>query len=150
MATLLLLLNRKRSFSRFVLSYYVIGDFHLILLILAWWLFGNLKITYQERIGQGVSLKDGILPIELHPTYVGNKQKLHNLNYRATLKTYRKSLMMYLHHTFGITMRPTCVMILELARKYVMKRGTKYLENVADSSKIVFSVMFSGSAGGEI
>lgn len=47
-------------------------------------------------------------------------------------------------------MRPTCVMILELARKYVMKRGTKYLEKVADSSKIAFSVMFSGSAGGEI
>lgn len=58
--------------------------------------------------------------------------------------------MVYLHHTFGITMRPTCVMILELARKYVMKRGTKYLEKVADSSKIAFSVMFSGSTGGEI
>ena len=35
-------------------------------------------------------------------------------------------------------------------RKYVMKRGTKYPEKVADSNKIAFSVMFLGTATDEI
>ena len=36
------------------------------------------------------------------------------------------------------------------ARKYVMKRGTKYPEKVMDSSKVAFSVMFVGNAGGDV
>ena len=36
------------------------------------------------------------------------------------------------------------------ARKYVMKRGTKYPEKVMDSSKVAFSVMFAGNAEGDV
>ena len=36
------------------------------------------------------------------------------------------------------------------ARKYVMKRGTKYPERIMDSSKVAFSVMFCGNAEGEV
>ena len=35
-------------------------------------------------------------------------------------------------------------------RKYVMKRGTKYPEKVMDSSKVAFSVMFTGNAEGDV
>ena len=36
------------------------------------------------------------------------------------------------------------------ARKYVMKRGTKYLERIMDSSKVAFSVMFTGNSEGAV
>ena len=36
------------------------------------------------------------------------------------------------------------------AWKYVMKRGTKYPEKVMDSSKVAFSVMFTGNAEGNV
>ena len=36
------------------------------------------------------------------------------------------------------------------ARKYVMKRGTKYPEKIMDSSKVAFSVMFVGNAEGSV
>ena len=36
------------------------------------------------------------------------------------------------------------------ARKYVMKRGTKYPERIMDSSKVAFSVMFTGNAEGAV
>ena len=36
------------------------------------------------------------------------------------------------------------------ARKYVMKRGTKYPEKVKDSSKVAFSVMFVPNAEGDV
>ena len=36
------------------------------------------------------------------------------------------------------------------ARKYVMKRGTKYAEKVMDSGKVAFSVMFAGNAEGDV
>ena len=36
------------------------------------------------------------------------------------------------------------------AQKYVMKRGTKYPEKVMDSSKVAFSVMFTGNAEGDV
>ena len=35
-------------------------------------------------------------------------------------------------------------------RKYVMKRGTKYLEKVMGSSKVAFSVMFTGNAESDV
>ena len=35
-------------------------------------------------------------------------------------------------------------------QKYVMKRGTKYPEKVMDSSKVAFSVMFTGNAEGDV
>ena len=36
------------------------------------------------------------------------------------------------------------------ARKYVMKRGTKYPERIMDTSKVAFSLMFCGNAEGEV
>ena len=36
------------------------------------------------------------------------------------------------------------------AKKYVMKRGTKYPERIMDLSKVAFSVMFCGNAEGEV
>ena len=36
------------------------------------------------------------------------------------------------------------------ARKDVMKRGAEYPEKVMDSSKVTFSVMFTGNAEGDV
>ena len=37
-----------------------------------------------------------------------------------------------------------------VARKYVIKQGTKYPERITGSSKVTLSVMFCGNAEGEV